>query len=55
MYRILIGILTLALAFLMIFIEVSAYKRRNGNNVDHPKNNLHMMYPPTGSSTQEKE
>lgn len=55
MYRILLGIITLALAFLMIFIEASAYKRKNGNDIDHPKNNLHMLYPPEGNSTQEKE
>lgn len=55
MYRIILGILILILAFLMIFIEVSAYKRRNGNNVEHPKNNLHMLYPHKGGSAQEKE
>lgn len=55
MYRIVLGILILILALLMIFIEVSAYKRKNGNNVEHPKNNLHMLYPPTGGSAQEKE
>lgn len=57
MYRIILGILIFVLALLMIFIEVSAYKRRNGNatKIENPKNNLHMLHPPTGGSTQEKE
>lgn len=55
MYRIVLGILILMLALLMIFIEVSAYKRRNGTKIENPKNNLHMLHPPTGGSAQEKE
>lgn len=56
MYKIILCFAIFLLADLMIFIEVKAQRRRNGNKIDEPVSNLHMMYPPSGSGgSTEKE